>query len=142
MGMIVLVGIVVNNGIILIDFIIQERARGTDINTATIMSGKQRLRPILMTTLTTILGMVPMALETGSGSEMQGLAIVVIFGLTTSTLLTLLLIPVLYVGMNTRLEKAREKKRSMKKDKEIKVEEKETKEKNKISLKIRKKKDE
>lgn len=114
MGMIVLVGIVVNNGIILIDFIIRARAEGVDMITATIQSGKQRLRPILMTTLTTILGMIPMALQTGSGSELKGLAIVVIFGLMTSTCLTLVLIPVIYVYMHQKLDKRISKRKVQK----------------------------
>lgn len=114
MGMIVLVGIVVNNGIILIDFIIRARAEGVDIVEATIQSGRQRLRPILMTTLTTILGMIPMALQSGSGSELRGLAIVVIFGLVTSTCLTLVLIPVIYVYMHQRIDKKINKRKVQK----------------------------
>lgn len=113
MGMIVLVGIVVNNGIILIDFITKGREEGLSMEAAILKSGKQRLRPILMTTLTTILGMLPMAFQTGEGSEMRGLAIVVIFGLTTSTLLTLFIIPILYQVLNTKLEAKREQRKML-----------------------------
>lgn len=115
MGMIVLVGIVVNNGIILIDFINQRREEGMEMYIATVLAGKQRIRPILMTTLTTILGMIPMAFsKAASGLSMSGLAIVVIFGLATSTLLTLFIIPVLYTYLNTKIENRRKKKEMLK----------------------------
>lgn len=97
-GLIILAGIVVNNGIILVDYINQLRERGWDRVEAIIESGKSRLRPILMTTLTTILAMVPMALGIGEGSEtQQPMAVTVVFGLATSTLFTLLYVPVMYV---------------------------------------------
>src|SRR5699024_4639680 len=97
-GLIILAGIVVNNGIILVDYINQLRERGWDRTEAIIESGKSRLRPILMTTLTTVLAMVPMALGIGEGSEtQQPMAVTVVFGLTTSTLFTLLFVPVMYV---------------------------------------------
>ncbi|MGL5949909.1 MAG: efflux RND transporter permease subunit, partial [Cetobacterium sp.] len=96
-GFVMLAGIVVNNAIVLIDFINIRRERGDSINRAIIVSGKTRLRPILMTTLTTVLGMVPLAISNGDGSEMYaGMSFVVIFGLSTATLFTLVLIPVFY----------------------------------------------
>src|SRR5699024_9217627 len=97
-GLIILAGIVVNNGIILVDYINQLREQGWDRTEAIIESGKSRLRPILMTTLTTVLAMVPMALGIGEGSEtQQPMAVTVVFGLTTSTLFTLLFVPVMYM---------------------------------------------
>ena len=100
-GAIMLAGIVVNNAIVLIDYINQLRASGMDRTTAVITAGKVRLRPILMTTLTTVLGMVPMAIAKGEGSELaKPIALTVIGGLVTSTLLTLLVIPVVYTIMD------------------------------------------
>ncbi len=96
-GAIMLIGIVVKNGIVLIDYIILDRERGMSIRRAVIHAGKSRLRPVVMTTLTTILGMVPMAVGSGQGSEMwKPMGVAVIGGLTFSTILTLLFVPVLY----------------------------------------------
>ncbi len=96
-GAIMLVGIVVKNGIVMVDFINLLRERGQSVNQSVIASGKSRLRPVLMTSLTTILGMLPMALGIGTGSEIwQPMGIAVIGGLTFSTMLTLLVIPVVY----------------------------------------------
>jgi HAE1 family hydrophobic/amphiphilic exporter-1 len=96
-GAIMLIGIVVKNGIVLIDYITLNRERGMGIRTAVILGGKSRLRPVVMTTLTTILGMVPMAVGSGQGSEMwRPMGTAVIGGLTFSTILTLLFVPVLY----------------------------------------------
>ncbi len=96
-GMIMLVGIVVKNGIVLVDYINLNRERGSSIIHSVVTGGKSRLRPVLMTTLTTILGMVPMAIGGGQGAETwQPMGISVIGGLTVSTLLTLVLVPVLY----------------------------------------------
>ncbi len=96
-GIIMLAGIVVNNAIVLIDYINILRKKGMERNQAIFEAGPVRLRPILMTTLTTVLGLFPLALGIGEGSEMQiPLAITVIGGLTFSTLLTLVFIPVLY----------------------------------------------
>ena len=96
-GAIMLIGIVVKNGIVLIDYITLNRERGMSIRQAVILGGKSRLRPVVMTTLTTILGMVPMAVGTGQGSEMwRPMGTAVIGGLTLSTLLTLLFVPALY----------------------------------------------
>lgn len=96
-GAIMLVGIVVKNGIVMVDFTNLMRERGQSINQAVITAGKSRLRPVLMTSLTTILGMLPLALGTGEGSETwQPMGIAVIGGLTFSTMLTLIVIPVVY----------------------------------------------
>ncbi len=96
-GVIILAGIVVNNGIVLVDYINVLRKEGKERLEAVTMAGPVRLRPILMTTLTTILGLVPLALGIGEGSELQApMAIVVIGGLTLSTILTLVFVPVLY----------------------------------------------
>lgn len=96
-GIVMLIGIVVNNAIILIDFINHRIEQGDSIHCAIITSGTTRLRPILMTTLTTILGMVPLAVTSGEGSEMyNGMAFVVIFGLSTASILTLLVVPSIY----------------------------------------------
>jgi len=96
-GLVMLVGMVVKNGIVLVDYINLNRERGMSIITAVVHGGRSRLRPVLMTTLTTILGMVPLAIGTGQGSEMwQSLGIAIIGGMTFSTIVTLVLIPVLY----------------------------------------------
>lgn len=96
-GAIMLIGIVVKNGIVLIDYISLNRERGMSIRKSVISGGKSRLRPVVMTTLTTILGMVPMAVGTGQGAEMwRPMGTAVIGGLTFSTILTLLFVPVLY----------------------------------------------
>jgi len=97
MGFIILAGIVVKNGIILVDYINNMRRNGMHILDAMIEAGKVRIRPILMTTLTTLLGMIPMAFTKGEGSEIRApLAITLIGGLSVSTLLTMIIIPVLY----------------------------------------------
>lgn len=96
-GVILLAGVVVNNAIVLIDFIKMTRERGSERQEAVIESCRTRLRPILMTTMTTVLGMLPLSLGIGEGSEIyRGMAITVMFGLTFSTLLTLVVIPILY----------------------------------------------
>ena len=96
-GGIMLIGIVVKNGIVLIDYIILNRERGMSVRRAVLNAGKSRLRPVLMTSLTTILGMVPMAIGTGEGAEMwRPMGVAVIGGLTFSTILTLLFVPTLY----------------------------------------------
>ncbi len=96
-GAIMLIGIVVKNGIVLIDYITLNRERGMSIRRAVIDGGRSRLRPVVMTTLTTILGMVPMAVGNGEGAEMwRPMGVAVIGGLTFSTILTLLFVPVLY----------------------------------------------
>uniref|UniRef100_UPI0027DC858F efflux RND transporter permease subunit n=1 Tax=uncultured Fusobacterium sp. TaxID=159267 RepID=UPI0027DC858F len=96
-GVILLAGVVVNNAIVLIDFIKMTRERGSERQEAVIESCRTRLRPILMTTMTTVLGMLPLSLGIGEGSEIyRGMAVTVMFGLTFSTLLTLIVIPILY----------------------------------------------
>lgn len=96
-GLIMLAGIVVNNSIVLVDYINILRGRGMERNEAIIEAGRSRLRPILMTTLTTVLAMIPLGLALGEGAEMQQpLAITIIFGLSVSTLFTLFLVPVIY----------------------------------------------
>ena len=97
LGAIMLIGIVVKNGIVLIDYITLCRERGLAVLNSVVTAGKSRLRPVLMTTATTVLGMIPMAIGGGQGSEMWSpMAIAVIGGLTVSTILTLVLIPTLY----------------------------------------------
>lgn len=100
-GIITLVGIVVNNGIVLVDWINQLRDNGIEREEAILQAGPHRLRPILMTALTTGLAMVPMALGIGEGAELSSpMATVVVFGLGTSTLLTLLVVPVMYAVLD------------------------------------------
>ncbi|MCD8261692.1 MAG: efflux RND transporter permease subunit [Bacteroides sp.] len=113
-GMIMLVGIVVKNGIVLVDYISLNRERGMSIISSVVNGGKSRLRPVLMTTLTTILGMIPMAIGIGQGAETwRPMGVSVIGGLTLSTLLTLILVPVLYcmfagTGIKRQRRKLRE----------------------------------
>ena len=112
-GIIMLMGMVVNNAIVLLDFVANMRQKGVPIREALIESGGSRLRPILMTTLTTVLGWIPMALAIGGGSAgyYQGMAIAVMFGLSFSTLLTLIFIPVFYLIIEEAKEKRAEKKK-------------------------------
>ncbi|HJV45053.1 MAG TPA: efflux RND transporter permease subunit [Bacillota bacterium] len=96
-GYILLIGLVVNNAIVLLDLVNSLRKDGVERNTAIMKAGPSRLRPIMMTTLATILAVVPIAVGGGSGNESQApMAIVVIFGLSFSTLITLVLVPVVY----------------------------------------------
>jgi HAE1 family hydrophobic/amphiphilic exporter-1 len=96
-GGVMLIGIVVKNAIVLVDYINLMRERGLELKEAIIVSGKSRLRPVLMTSLTTILGMLPLAMSTGSGSEIWSpMGIAVIGGLIFSTIVTLILVPVIY----------------------------------------------
>jgi len=97
LGMIMLAGIVVNNAIVLVDYINTLRGRGLPRDEAIVTAGSVRLRPILMTTATTVLGLLPMALGMGDGAEIRTpMAITVIAGLISSTALTLLVIPSFY----------------------------------------------
>ncbi len=110
-GILILIGIVVKNGIVLIDYLILLRERGMGILDAAVAAARSRLRPILMTTLTTVLGMIPMAIGTGEGSEMwRSLGITVAWGLSISTVVTLVLIPTIYCVFATRQEKRKQKK--------------------------------
>ena len=107
-----LVGTVVNNGIVLVDYTNQllERDENLEVDDALIAAGRSRLRPILMTTLTTVIGMIPVALAWGSGMESnQAMGIVICFGLTIGTMVTLVFIPVLYSIVNS-IKKQNEKK--------------------------------
>ena len=103
LGLILLIGIVVKNGIVLVDYINLMRERGISLNEAIAISGQSRLRPVLMTAFTTILGMIPMAASTSEGSEIwTTMGLVVIGGLTVSTFVTLIIVPVLYGVFNRR----------------------------------------
>ena len=114
-GILILMGIVVKNGIVLIDYTILMRERGYSIAEASIMAAKSRLRPILMTTLTTVLGMVPMAIGTGEGAEMwRSLGMVVAWGLSISTLVTLVIIPTIYASLASMQERRAAKKAAKK----------------------------
>ena len=107
-GLIMLAGIVVNNGILLVDYINILRSSGMERMEAIVEAGKSRVRPIFMTTLTTVLAMIPLALALGEGAEtQQPMAVVVVFGLTASTMFTLIFVPVMYVvidNMSTKVK--------------------------------------
>jgi HAE1 family hydrophobic/amphiphilic exporter-1 len=115
LGMVLLVGIVVKNGIVLVDYTNLMRDRGMKLNEAIMASGRSRLRPVLMTSMTTILGMLPMALSVGEGSEIWApMGISVIGGLTFSMTITLIIIPVMYAvvsrsGERDKVKKVRER---------------------------------
>ena len=114
-GVLILMGIVVKNGIVLIDYTILMRERGFGIVESTVIAAKSRLRPILMTTLTTVLGMIPMAVGQGEGSEMwRALGMVVAFGLSVSTLVTLVIIPTVYASLATMQDRKAAKKAAAK----------------------------
>jgi HAE1 family hydrophobic/amphiphilic exporter-1 len=114
-GLVMLVGIVVKNGIVLIDYINLNRERGMSIIKAIVDGGRSRLRPVLMTALTTIFGMVPLAIGTGQGSEIwRPLGVSIVGGMTFSTVVTLVLVPALYsifgsYGVVRKRKKHREK---------------------------------
>jgi HAE1 family hydrophobic/amphiphilic exporter-1 len=106
LGMVMLMGIVVNNAIVLISYINILRARGLSLQEAITLGGKERLRPVLMTTITTLIGLLPMALLRGEGSETwQPLGITMVSGLSVSTLITMLFVPTLYAVFETRVRK-------------------------------------
>jgi len=111
-GIIVMVGIVVSNGILLVDYTNHLRMAGVTLDDAVIRAGRTRLKPILMTSLATVLGLIPMALGIGGESTQAPLAIAVIGGLTVSTILTLFFVPALYTVFEIRF------KREMKHDEE------------------------
>ncbi|MEO0234287.1 MAG: efflux RND transporter permease subunit [candidate division WOR-3 bacterium] len=105
-GMLMLVGIVVNNAIVLVSYMNQLRENGMNLCDAVALAGKRRLRPVLMTTLTTIFGLLPLALSTKEGAEMwRSLGIVVIGGLSFSTIVTLILVPVIYSIVETKIKR-------------------------------------
>ncbi|MDH3253270.1 MAG: efflux RND transporter permease subunit, partial [Ignavibacteria bacterium] len=106
-GIIMLMGLVTKNAILLVDFTNTLRARGMGVREALLESGRTRLRPIIMTTATMVFGLTPLALALGAGAEMrQSMSVVVIGGLISSTLLTLVLIPVMYTYMESLKELA------------------------------------
>ena len=114
-GILILMGIVVKNGIVLIDYTILMRERGHSVAEASVIAAKSRLRPILMTTLTTVLGMIPMAVGQGEGSEMwRSLGMVVAWGLSISTLVTLVIIPTVYASMASWQERRAARKAARK----------------------------
>lgn len=122
-GVLILVGIIVNNGIVLVDYTNLLRKRGLKLADACAEAARSRLRPILMTTLTTVLGLVPMAFFPGEGSEMvQPIGQTVLGGLSFGTLMTLFLMPVLYYGFNRIREKSAEKKLVKIEEKRIRLE--------------------
>jgi CzcA family heavy metal efflux pump len=104
-GIIVMVGIVVSNGILLVDYTNHLRLRGLDLQSAIILGGKTRLKPIIMTSLATVFGLIPMALGVGGEKTQAPLAIAVIGGLTVSTILTLFLVPALYEVFERRIKR-------------------------------------
>ena len=113
LGAVLLIGIVVKNGIVLIDFTNLMRDRGMELYDAIAASGKSRLRPVLMTAATTILGMLPLALSTGEGSELwKPMGITVIGGLIFSTIVTMVIVPVMYGLMAVRGERNKKQKLS------------------------------
>lgn len=106
LGAILLVGIVVKNAIVLVDYINITRARGIELKEAIIYSGRNRLRPVLMTTFTTLLGTLPLVISSGEGSEVwRPLGIATVGGLTVSTIITLVLVPVIYSIFETRIKR-------------------------------------
>lgn len=110
-GLLMLIGIVVKNGILLVDYTNQLRGRGIPRDEAILTASPTRLRPILMTTSAAILGMLPLALGIGSGSEMQApLATAVVGGLTTSTFLTLFVVPIVYTIFDDMAKRIKKKK--------------------------------
>ena len=114
-GILILMGIVVKNGIVLIDYTILMRERGYSVAEASVIAAKSRLRPILMTTLTTVLGMIPMAVGQGEGSEMwRSLGMTVAWGLSISTLVTLVIIPTVYASMASWQERRAARKAARK----------------------------
>ncbi|OJV39603.1 MAG: acriflavin resistance protein [Bacteroidales bacterium 36-12] len=110
LGLVMLVGLVAKNAILLVDFANDARREGKNIDEALIQSVKIRTRPILMTALSTVIGMLPVALSTGSGAELRnGMAWVIIGGMTMSTLLTLVVVPVVYKIMHPERKNKKEK---------------------------------
>ncbi|WP_019988073.1 efflux RND transporter permease subunit [Rudanella lutea] len=121
-GMIMLLGLVAKNAILIVDFANQLKAEGHDVIHALLEAGKERLRPILMTTLAMILGMLPIALASGAGAETKnGMAWVIIGGLTSSLLLTLLVVPAMYLVVDRLIARFTRKKVQPKKPQELEV---------------------
>ncbi|TAL63588.1 MAG: efflux RND transporter permease subunit, partial [Bacteroidetes bacterium] len=114
MGMIILIGLVGKNAILLVDFTNQLKEKGYRTTRALMMAGKIRLRPILMTTLSIVIGMLPIALAKGAGAEWKnGLALVLIGGLTSSMLLTLVVVPVVYLIFDIFISKFKNRKTNL-----------------------------
>jgi HAE1 family hydrophobic/amphiphilic exporter-1 len=110
LGAVMLIGIVVKNAIVLVDYINLMRDRGYELDKAITLSGKSRLRPVLMTAFTTVLGMLPLALSTGDGSEIWSpMGISVIGGLVASTIITMVIVPVGYKLLATHGERDKQK---------------------------------
>lgn len=110
-GLIMLAGTVVNSCIVLVDYINIRRSRGEDRETAILAACPRRVRPVLMTALTTILAIIPMALGIGDGAEMtQGMGIVMIFGMTISTVTTLFFTPIFYTVIDRRIQRRRDRR--------------------------------
>jgi HAE1 family hydrophobic/amphiphilic exporter-1 len=112
LGIVMLMGIVVNNAIVLISYINILRARGSSMLEAVTQGGKDRLRPVLMTTITTLAGLLPLALSRGEGSEnWQPLGITMLGGLSVSTFITMFFVPTLYAVFEAKIKKGNKKKR-------------------------------
>jgi multidrug efflux pump subunit AcrB len=110
MGIIMMLGIVVSNGVLLVDYTNVLRRRGLNLATAVVTASRTRLRPILMTSLATVVGLMPMALGLGTGSETNApLARAVVGGLTVSTILTLFLVPTVYAMLEERFPRSAER---------------------------------
>src|SRR5699024_4522130 len=112
-GTIMLIGLVTKNGILLIDFTNQRKAEGASLVEALVDAGRERFRPILMTTIAMIAGMLPLALASGAGSEVKsGMAWVIIGGLTSSLIMTLIVVPCCYYIVDSMLNVFRKKRRN------------------------------
>lgn len=121
LGFLILSGIVVNNGIVFVDSVNQLREEGLEINEALIIAGKTRIRPILMTALTTILGLLTLAMGLGTGADMiQPMAIVTVGGLAYATILTLFVVPIMYAVLNRKRKKKDKDKNKNKSKNEVK----------------------
>jgi HAE1 family hydrophobic/amphiphilic exporter-1 len=119
-GIIMLLGIIVNNGIVLVDYINQLRERGHEMYEAIHLAGEARMRPVIMTALTTILALSPLALGLGSGGEYWApMARSVIGGLLVGTVLTLIVVPVIYAALETYSSKRKEKRQARKERKRL-----------------------
>lgn len=111
-GLLVLIGVITNNGIVLVDYTDLLRKRGVPLHEACVQAAGNRLRPILMTTLTTVVGLIPMAFFAGEGSGMVGpIGKTVLGGLSFGTMMTLFLMPTIYFIMNKKPTSARQKRR-------------------------------
>ncbi|HLR37319.1 MAG TPA: efflux RND transporter permease subunit, partial [Chitinophagaceae bacterium] len=111
-GIIMLIGLVTKNGILLVDFTNQRKTEGATLVDALVDAGRERFRPILMTTIAMIVGMLPLALASGAGSEVKsGMAWVIIGGLTSSLIMTLIVVPCFYYIVDSVLNIFRRKRR-------------------------------